>query len=273
MPITTKPIKFIYTQNIAIKGTDLLLTMDGNLPTSKDMESLCPIALDWFSEDLYGYSALSLKEEAEIPVGFGVCPLRQLFWDKPDLTFIAARAKSLLSQRQMYRFCPTCGTKLEDDKTETALFCPTCKIKFFPRIEPATITLISRGDEILLARGKRGTYRKFACISGFVEQGETLAASMAKYPKVFPTMLVTLEVKEETNLDVKNIKYVGSRAWPFPDQLMLEFTADYAGGELKIQEDELEEAKWFRRDQLPPLDQLPAPGSSAYNLIFCNANN
>ena len=161
----------------------------------------------------------------------------------------------------MYRFCPTCGTKLEDDKTETALFCPTCKIKFFPRIEPATITLISRGDEILLARGKRGTYRKFACISGFVEQGETLEECVAR------------EVKEETNLDVKNIKYVGSRAWPFPDQLMLEFTADYAGGELKIQEDELEEAKWFRRDQLPPLDQLPAPGSSAYNLIFCNANN
>lgn len=260
MPIITKPEKFIYKYNIAIKGTDLLLTMDGNLPTSKDMESLCPIALDWFSEDLYGYSALSLKEEAEIPVGFGVCPLRQLFWDKPDLTFIAARAKSLLSQRQIYKFCPTCGDRLLDDKTESALFCPKCNTKFFPRIEPATITLISRGDEILLARGNRGIYNKFACISGFVEQGETLEECVVR------------EIKEETNLEVKNIRYMGSTAWPFPDQLMLEFTADYAGGELKIQEEEIAEARWFRRDQLPPMDQLPQPGSSAWNLIFGNAN-
>ncbi len=262
MPIITKPETFIYDHNIAIKGTDLLINPQGSLPTPDDMLSIvkADLALDWYSEDLYGYSALLLKEEAEIPEGFGVCPLRQFFWDKPELSFIAARARSLLSQRQMYRFCPTCGDRLLDDKTESALFCPSCNIKFFPRIEPATITLISRGDEILLARGNRGTYNKFACISGFVEQGETLEECVVR------------EVKEETNLEVKNIKYMGSTAWPFPDQLMLEFTADYAGGELKIQEEELAEAKWFRRDQLPPLDQLPAPGSSAYNLIFGNAN-
>ncbi|WP_407397928.1 NAD(+) diphosphatase [Treponema sp.] len=260
MPIHTKPANFIYKHNIAIKGTDLLLTTEGNLPTSKNMESLCSIALDWFSEDLYGYTALLLKNDAEIPDNFTLCPIRRFFYERKELVFIAARAKSLLSQRQMYRFCPTCGDRLLDDTTESALFCPTCKIKFFPRIEPATITLISRGDEILLARGKRGPYKKFACISGFVEQGETLEECVAR------------EVKEETNLDIKNIKYMGSTAWPFPDQLMLEFTADYAGGELKIQEDELEEARWFRRDQLPPPEDLPQPGSSAWNLIFGNAN-
>ncbi|MBQ0039953.1 MAG: NAD(+) diphosphatase [Treponema sp.] len=262
MPIISKPNTFTYENNIVTRGTELLVDSEGKLPTATYMGSFVnsELAIDWYSENLYSYSALLLKNDAEVPSGFSLCPIRKFFWDKPDLTFIAARARSLLSQRQMYRFCPTCGTKLEDDKTESALFCPHCNIKFFPRIEPATITLISRGDEILLARSNRGTYNKFACISGFVEQGETLEECVVR------------EVKEETNLEVKNIKYVGSRAWPFPDQLMLEFTADYAGGELKIQEDEIAEARWFRRDQLPPLDQLPAPGSSAYSLIFDNAN-
>ena len=84
---------------------------------------------------------------------------------------------------------------------------------------------------------------------------------------------VRREIKEETNLEVKNVKYTGSSSWPFPDQLMLEFTAEYAGGELKIQEDELEEAGWFKKDQLPDLDQLPGPGSSAYRLIFGNGTS
>ncbi|MDO4506387.1 MAG: NAD(+) diphosphatase [Spirochaetales bacterium] len=260
MPIQSKPETFIYEYNIVIKGTDLLLTLDQTLPSAKDMESFRSLAQDWFSEDLYGYSALLLKNDAEIPANFTLCPIRRFFYEQKELVFITARAKSLLSQRQMYKFCPTCGDRLLDDKTESALFCPSCNIKFFPRIEPATITLISRGDEILLARGKRGTYKKFACISGFVEQGETLEECVAR------------EVKEETNLEVKNIKYMGSTAWPFPDQLMLEFTADYAGGELKIQEDELEEARWFRRDQLPPPEDLPQPGSSAWNLIFGNGH-
>ncbi len=198
MPIYSKPTTFTYENNIVTKGTDLLVTTKGSLPTTEDMLSFlnANLALDWYSEDLYKYSALLLKSDAEIPLGFRVCPLRQFFWENPELTFIAARARSLLSQRQMYRFCPTCGDRLLDDTTESALFCPTCKIKFFPRIEPATITLISRGDEILLARGKRGTYKKFACISGFVEQGETLEECVVR------------EVKEETNLDIKNIKYM-----------------------------------------------------------------
>lgn len=258
MPIITKPDSFIYQNNVAIKGTDILLSSAGRLLSAEEMKFLidADYATDWYSEDIYQYSALLIKDDAQIPQSFSLCPIRQFFYENEKLAFIAARSRSLLAQRAMYRFCPTCGDRLTDDKTESALFCPHCKIKFFPRIEPATITLISKGDEILLARGKRGTYKKFACISGFVEQGENLEACVRR------------EVKEETNLEVTNIKYVGSTAWPFPDQLMLEFTADYAGGELKIQEDEIEEARWFKRNQLPPPDQLPQAGSSAYNLIF-----
>lgn len=258
MPIFTKPNNFIFKTNIAIINEDLVLTSNENLLTSKEMEFLIKnnFALDWYTEDLYNYSAALLKTEIEIPKEFTLCPIRKFFFENKKLSFIVARARSLLLQRKTYKFCPTCATKLEDDKTESALFCPLCKEKFFPRIEPATITLISKGDEILLAKAKRGTHKKFACISGFVEQGETIEECVIR------------EVKEETNLEIKNIKYIGSRAWPFPDQLMFEFTAEYASGELKIQEDEIEEAKWFNYKNLPPLEQLPAPGSSAYNLIF-----
>ncbi len=258
MPIVTRPNEFSCTHNFAIRGTDILLSSDGNLLSAVQMKFLAEsgLAEDWYSEDLYDYSALLIKDDAQVPEGFSTCPIRQFFWDQEKLAFIAARSRSLLCQRKMYRFCPTCAHPLEDDRTESALYCPECNVKFFPRIEPATITLISRGDEILLARGKRGTYRKFACISGFVEQGENLEECVRR------------EVKEETNLDVTNIRYRGSTAWPFPDQLMLEFTADYAGGELKLQEDELEEARWFKRDRLPDPDMLPQAGSSAYNLIF-----
>lgn len=261
MPIITKPDAFNCKHNFAIKGTDILLSSNESMLTSKEMEFLrdSGLAVDWYSEDLYDYNAMLIADDAELPQSFLPCPIRQFFWDHDELKFIAARSRSLLSQRRMYRFCPTCTAELEDDKTESALFCPHCSMKFFPRIEPATITLIHKGDEILLARGKRGTYRKFACISGFVEQGESLEDCVKR------------EVKEETNLEVKNIRYTGSSAWPFPDQLMLEFTADYAGGELKIQEDEIEEARWFKKDQLPPPDQLPMAGSSAYRLIFGEA--
>lgn len=263
MPIITKPNEFTCTHNFATRGMDFLVSSDGNLLSSAQMKILKDknLALDWYSEDLYDYNAMLIKENANLPDGFLLCPIRQFFFEHDELKFLAARSRSLLSQRQMYRFCPACTTKLEDDKTESALFCPHCSIKYFPRIEPATITLIHRGDEILLARGKRGTYRKFACISGFVEQGESLEECVRR------------EIKEETNLEVKNVKYTGSSSWPFPDQLMLEFTAEYAGGELKIQEDEIEEAGWFKKDQLPALDQLPGPGSSAYRLIFGNGTS
>ena len=74
------------------------------------------------------------------------------------------------------------------------------------------------------------------------------------------------EVLEETNIRVKNIRYCGSQAWPFPDQLMIAFKCDYESGELKIQEEELSDAGWFRKDNLP--ENLPLPGSVAYNLIY-----
>ena len=191
-------------------------------------------------------------------------PLRQFFWEvktkeeqdyalPSKLGRLAARAHSFLCLRQTYIFCPSCGTKLEVDKEQIAKVCPNCGRLDFPRIEPAAIVLVSKGDEILLVKNKNRAQHFFSCVAGFVEQGETIEECVAR------------EVKEETNIDIQDIRYVGSQSWPFPDQLMLAFTAAYRGGEIKIQEEEIAEAAWFSRSRLP---EIPRPGSVAYNLIM-----
>lgn len=169
-----------------------------------------------------------------------------------SISFIIARAKSLSDWRKSLLFCPTCGTPLTDDKTLSCKVCPQCKKQHFPRIEPCVIVLVKKDGKMLLARHKNRNNSKFVCLSGFIEAGESAEEAVKR------------EVMEETGLSVKNISYKGSQSWPFPDQLMLAFEAEWESGEIKLQEDEIEEAVWF--DQNNPPSQL-TPGSVAYKLI------
>ena len=231
------------------------------------------VAENWFAEMEWGYSAMQLEKDSPNPAGCTDIPLREFFHKMKgierindfvsftdeskkisgaELAGLAARAKGLLNFKNEKRFCAKCGGVLKDDPYFTALSCTECGKQYFPQLEPAIITLVSRGDELLLARHKKSTEGFFSCIAGFVEMGETIENAVVR------------EIKEETNLKVKNIRYVGSQSWPFPDQLMLAFRAEYESGELKIQEDEIMEAGWFKRDNLP---KIPSPGSVAYNLI------
>lgn len=218
-----------------------------------------------YTEREYGYAALMLEDGAAAPEGFVFIPLREFFWRTKSgeeqaqglpsrLGSIAARAHGFLSLLSIYRFCPRCGSRLAFDTKETAMRCtnPACGRLDFPHIEPAVIVLVSRGDEILLVKNRNFRHNFYGCVSGFVEMGESIEAAAAR------------EVQEETGIEIQNIRYAGSQAWPFPDQLMLAFTADYKAGEIVRQEEELLDAGWFRRDNLPP---IPNPGSVAYNLI------
>lgn len=240
----------------AFLENDILLK-NGSLISKAEFEFLVrqKSASDWYSEPNLFYAALSLSSGSTVPSGCSFIPVRQFFHLHPDTAHLAARALSLLKQRRNFLFCPSCKSRLTDDKTESAKRCPGCGALFFPRIEPATITLVSRKDEILLVKNKNSAYKKFACVSGFVEQGESLEQCVAR------------EIKEETNLSVSGITYRGSQSWPFPNQLMVAFTAEYESGELAIQESEILEAAWFKRNALPPASELPPPGSVAYNLI------
>lgn len=165
---------------------------------------------------------------------------------------LASRMKGLSGWLAENRFCCACGAPLEPHATETALFCPKCGKVHYPRISPCIITVIERGEEILLLRHRLRNQDIFACLAGFVEAGESLEDALRR------------EAREEAGIEIKNIRYAGSQGWPFPDQLMCAFYAEYASGEIKIQESEILEARWFRRDEIPA---SPRRGSISYKLI------
>lgn len=179
--------------------------------------------------------------------------LRQFFAEHDEETSSkVARAKALSEWRKKTVYCPRCGTKLVEDTEFTAMKCPNCGELLFPRIDPCIIVLVRKGDKILLARHTQRNQDIYACLAGYVEAGETIENAVRR------------EIFEETGIKVKNIQYRGSQSWPFPRQLMLAFYADYESGEIKVQEEEIEEAKWFDINDLPA---TPAPGSIAYKLI------
>ena len=198
------------------------------------------------------YSA-ALAESASLPEGMRFEPLRKLFscLDEP-LAVAAGRAAELLRWDQTNQYCGRCKTPTQHHPSELALFCPQCKLIVYPRISPAVIVAVTRGDEILLVRTRRHAPGRFSVVSGFVEPGETLEQCVER------------EVMEETGIAVKDLRYFGSQAWPFPDALMLGFTASYAGGEVLADGSEILEAGWFSAGNLP---LLPEPVTISRRLI------
>ena len=156
----------------------------------------------------------------------------------------AGLARQLLHWRQTHRFCGVCGAPLARHPTERAMACAGCGHIAYPRINPVVITLVYRDRQILLAHKAGGLYPFWSLIAGFVEANESLEETVAR------------EIAEEVGLTVKNIRYAASQPWPYPNNLMLGFTAEYAGGEVTPDGDEIGEAGWFDRDHLPPIPSL-----------------
>jgi len=204
-------------------------------------------------DDLDCY-AVQLDEALEAPPETAFEGLRALYGRLPDAYFsIAGRAVQILLWDQTHRFCGRCGQPTVNAPAERAKLCPQCGLLSFPRVSPAVIMLVQRGDEFLLARNKSFAGGFFSVLAGFVEPGESLEETVAR------------EVKEEVGLDVADIRYFGSQPWPFPHSLMIGFTARYTSGEIRLQEDEIAEAAWFsRRGELP---ELPGKLSIARRLI------
>ncbi len=149
-------------------------------------------------------------------------------------------------------FCDACGGSLVADSEMMVKHCFSCGKTHYPLIKPAVITLVHDGPHILLARSPHHAKGLFSLIAGFTEMGESCEQAVHR------------EVKEETGLIIHAPVYRYSQSWPFPDRLMLAFTAQYKGGELQKQEGELEALDWFSLDDLPT---LPFSASVAYQLI------
>jgi NAD+ diphosphatase len=165
---------------------------------------------------------------------------------------IAGRAIQLLDWRKNHRYCGRCSTPTTMKTGEFSMSCPACGLVVYPRISPAIMVLIRRGDELLLARSPRFKPGVFSALAGFVEAGETLEQCARR------------EVREEVGIEITNLRYFRSQPWPFPDSLMIAFFADYAGGTITPDPAEIEAADWFSRNALPA---LPEPVTLARQLI------
>ncbi len=169
-----------------------------------------------------------------------------------ELWTIAGRASQILRWNRDHQFCGRCGTMMEEEEQDILRRCPRCDFFTYPRISPAVIMSVIKDDKILLGRSPRFPSGMFSVLAGFVEPGETLEEAVAR------------EVKEEVDIDIKDIRYIGSQPWPFPHSLMVGFVAQYAGGTITIDNKEIEEAGWFRRDEMP---RLPTKISIARRLV------
>jgi len=186
--------------------------------------------------------AVELPEDVKAPPGTAFHGLRQLYEIlEEDLLWIGGRAVQIVNWCHNHQFCGRCGGSTQPHPTERARICPRCDLMFFPRLSPAVIVLIQKGDQFLLARNHRFPPGLYSIIAGFVEPGETLEEAVVR------------EVREEVGIAVKNIRYFGSQSWPFPNSLMLGFPAEYAGGEIRLEDEELADAGWYTRDP----DKLP----------------
>ncbi len=230
-----------------------LLLENGGLPTTdalgRSLEGAICVG-EWDGKTCF---ALDLAP-GDVPPGLTPIGLRASHAEIGELLFgIAGRAAQLLTWDREHRFCGQCGTPTTVDPGERARRCPNCKLSVYPRISPVIMVLIHRGNDLLLlGRAHRFPSGTFSALAGFCEAGETLEQTLVR------------EVREEVNCEVDDIRYFGSQSWPFPQSLMIAFTARYAGGEVIPDGVEIAEAKWFSANALP---SLPGGISIAHRLI------
>lgn len=184
---------------------------------------------------------VEIVEEYYPDDGLRLVPLRQLYGSVSEQHWVlAGRAEQIATFDRTHRFCGQCGSETTAHDTERARVCPVCRHMAFPRLTPAVIMRITKGDRILLAHGRQFPGRFYSTLAGFVEAGETLEHAVRR------------EVHEEVGIEIGEPAYFGSQPWPFPHQMMIGFTAEWASGELEIQEEEIVDAGWYTSDDLPP---------------------
>lgn len=164
--------------------------------------------------------------------------LRDVYELNHDLYHIAGKAVLVRDWYISHRFCGRCGVETQLDEKDMMLKCPSCGQVHYPRIAPAIIVAIRKDDELLMAKHSYHDNIRYALIAGFVEPGESIEEAVHR------------EVLEEVGIKIKNLKYQRSQSWPFPNSLMLAFTAEYESGDIKVDGDEILKAKWFKKDEI-----------------------
>lgn len=170
--------------------------------------------------------------------GYAWLGLRALFGEIDDgLLGLAGRASQLAEWARTHRYCGVCATPMQLASGERCFKCPACGMLAYPRISPAMMVLIRKGDSVLLAMHTNSPSKRYSPLAGFLEAGESIEEAVHR------------EVMEEVGLRVHNLQYFMSQSWPFPHSLMIAFTADYLDGEIRVDESEIAEARWFGPDE------------------------
>lgn len=213
------------------------------VPKARDLEEIGlkpvdPIYLGRLNQT-HCYS-VELPATASWPESANFVDLRRLHGImNPYFLKAAVTAIQVLGWDQTFQYCGRCGTRTENKANERAKICPSCGLINFPRLSPAIMAAVTKGDQILLANGRGFPESFFSVLAGFVEPGETLEECIAR------------EVREEVGIEIQNIHYFGSQPWPFPNSLMIAFTAEYKSGDINIDGKEINSADWFSAENLP----------------------
>lgn len=231
----------------------LLLVHQGTLePAGRDVIAGQDIQ-DSFVVNPQGFQAVALAGSmAQAPEGYEWVRVRQLMAEESPLAAAACRALGLLNWRGAHSYCGACGKLLKNSPGDIARLCEECGQVEYPAISPAVIVRVEKEGKILLARHVQRSQDFYTCLAGYIETGETAEQAVRR------------EVREETGIEVTDVCYAGSQPWPYPNQLMLAFRAQWASGDLRLQATEIAEAHWFDPADLPA---IPPPGSVAYRLI------
>ena len=166
----------------------------------------------------------------------------------------ASREREIKEWQSVNQFCGKCGTAMRhhENPDEPAFVCPHCGYMAYPKISPAVIVLVTKGDQVLLQRNSHYKSANWSLVAGFVDPGENLEEAVRR------------EIREESSIEVKDIRYVRSQTWPFPSNIMIGFRAEYASGEIHPDGEEVLASQWFDRDNLP---EIPRKGSIARAML------
>lgn len=227
----------------AFRKRELLVTGDLLMPSVEDIDAqgIEAVRTQYLGQldERRCYSA-ELPKDAKAGDGFRFADLRTLFATlDPVIHALAGRAVQIVEWDRTHQFCGACASPTELSTTDRSRSCPQCKIPTYPRLAPAMIVAVEKGDQILLARSPHFPAGIMSVLAGFVEPGESAEEAVIR------------EVFEETAIVVKDVEYFSSQAWPFPNSLMLGFRAKYESGEIAIDGEEIEAADWFSADAMP----------------------
>src|SRR2546426_11340978 len=257
-PAFTAPPELAADAVCFVGREDKILVAPGEPPTLPTFADLTRLSIDGarhYLGRLEGIDCIAIRIAADTPepAGWQWRGLRTLFLQVSDpLLALAGRAFQIVEWDRSHQFCGRCGTATCDKVGERAKECPACGYVVYPRVSPAMMVLVTRGQELLLARANRFPQAMYSALAGFVEPGESIEDCIHR------------EVREEVGVEVDRLQYVASQSWPFPHSLMIAYTAEYAGGGMRPSRDQTVHAGRVPDRAVPP---PPRPAGTSRHLI------